>query len=109
MPKPTSSNRKEQLKNKITVFFFVFVLFAGCSQRQELVEQRSSFHFDPPPYTRHLKGFKICLDPGHGGQGHVPDYKRGPTGVREAEVNLRVAFHLREMLQQDRGDCHYDA
>ena len=100
MPKPTSSNRKEQLKNKITVFFFVFVLFAGCSQRQELVEQRSSFHFDPPPYTRHLKGFKICLDPGHGGQGHVPDYKRGPTGVREAEVNLRVAFHLREMLQQ---------
>ena len=100
MPKPTSSNRKEQLKNKITVFFFVFVLFAGCSQRQELVEQRSSFHFDPPPYTRHLKGFKICLDPGHGGQGHVPDYKRGPTGVREAEVNLRVAFHLREMLQK---------
>ena len=100
MPKPTSSNRKEQLKNRITVFFFVFVLFAGCSQRQELVEQRPSFHFDPPPYTRHLKGFKICLDPGHGGQGHVPDYKRGPTGVREAEVNLRVAFHLREMLQK---------
>ena len=103
MPKPTSSNRKEQLKNKITAFFFVFVLFAGCSQRQELVEQRSSFHFDPPPYTRHLKGFKICLDPGHGGQGHVPDYKRGPTGVREAEVNLRVAFHLREMLQKVGG------
>ena len=86
--------------HKITVFFFVFLLFAGCSQRQELVEQQPSFHFDPPPYTRHLKGFKICLDPGHGGQGHVPDYKRGPTGVREAEVNLRVAFHLREMLQR---------
>ncbi|RKU19568.1 hypothetical protein C6500_10360 [Candidatus Poribacteria bacterium] len=94
MPKPTSSNRKEKLK------ILIFLLFAGCSQRQELVEQQPSFHFDPPPYTRHLKDFKICLDPGHGGQGHVPDYKRGPTGVREAEVNLRVAFHLREMLQQ---------
>ncbi|MCY4568582.1 MAG: N-acetylmuramoyl-L-alanine amidase, partial [Candidatus Poribacteria bacterium] len=78
----------------------VFLLFAGCSQRQELVEPQVPFYFEFPPYTRHLKGFKICLDPGHGGQAHVPDYKRGPTGVREAEVNLRVAFHLREMLQQ---------
>ena len=94
MPKPTSSNRKEKLK------ILVLLLFVGCSQRQELREQQIHFHFDPPPYTRHLKGFKICLDPGHGGQGHVPDYKRGPTGVREAEVNLRVASHLREMLQQ---------
>ena len=34
------------------------------------------------------------------GQGHIPDYKRGPTGVREADVNLRVALHLRDMLQE---------
>lgn len=94
MPKPTSSNRKEKLK------ILIFLLFAGCSQRQELVEQQIPFHFEPPPYTRHLEGFKICLDPGHGGQGHILDYKRGPTGVREAEVNLRVASHLREMLQK---------
>ena len=102
MSKPTSSNRKEKLKSlfrKISVIPLVFLLFAGCSQRQELREQQPLFHFAFPPYTRHLKGFKICLDPGHGGQGHVPDYKRGPTGVREAEVNLQVAFHLREMLQ----------
>ena len=102
MSKPTSSNRKEKLKSlfhKIAVIPLVFLLFIGCSQRQELREQQPLFHFEFPPYTRHLKGFKICLDPGHGGQGHVPDYKRGPTGVREAEVNLQVAFHLREMLQ----------
>ena len=102
MSKPTSSNRKEQLKSlfrKISVIPLVFLLFMGCSQRQEFREQQPLFHFEFPPYTRHLKGFKICLDPGHGGQGHVPDYKRGPTGVREAEVNLQVAFHLREMLQ----------
>ena len=94
MPKPTSSNRKEKLK------ILIFLLFVGCSQRQELIEPQIPSHSEFPPYTRHLKGFKICLDPGHGGQGHVPDYKRGPTGVREAEVNLRVAFHLREMLQK---------
>ena len=81
---------------KISVVPLVFLLFVSCSQRQEIVEQQLPL----PPYTRHLKGFKICLDPGHGGQGHVPDYKRGPTGVREAEVNLRVAFYLREMLQK---------
>ena len=40
------------------------------------------------------------MDPGHGGQGHVPDYKRGPTGLREAEVNLQVALYLREILQK---------
>ena len=94
MPKPTSSNRKEKLK------ILIFLLFVGCSQRQELIEPQIPSHSEFPPHARHLKGFKICLDPGHGGQGHVPDYKRGPTGVREAEVNLRVAFHLREMLQQ---------
>ena len=95
MPNPTASNRKEKLK-----ILLMLLLFVGCSQRQGLIEQQTSSPFELPPHTRHLKGFKICLDPGHGGQAHVPDYKRGPTGVREADVNLRVAFHLRELLQQ---------
>ena len=95
MSKPTASNRKEKLK-----ILLMLLLFVGCSQRQELIEPQIPSHAEFPPHTRHLKGFKICLDPGHGGQGHVPDYKRGPTGVREADVNLRVAFHLRAMLQQ---------
>ena len=89
-----------RLFHNVSVALSVFLLLAGCSQRQQLTEQQIPFRVEPPPYTRYLKGFKICLDPGHGGQGHVPDYKRGPTGVREAEVNLRVALHLREMLQQ---------
>ncbi|MYC76237.1 hypothetical protein F4X10_10790 [Candidatus Poribacteria bacterium] len=78
----------------------IFLLLVGCSHRQTPVEQQVRSHLEFPPHTRHLKGFKICLDPGHGGQAHVPDYKRGPTGVREAEANLRVALHLREMLQK---------
>ncbi|MEW6252958.1 MAG: N-acetylmuramoyl-L-alanine amidase [Planctomycetota bacterium] len=51
-----------------------------------------------PPYTKYLRGVKICLDPGHGGDAHKRAWKRGPTGVREAEVNLRVANYLRELL-----------
>lgn len=52
-----------------------------------------------PSYARHLRGMRICLDPGHGGDGHRPNYKRGPTGLREAEVNLRVALMLRDLLE----------
>jgi len=52
-----------------------------------------------PPYARHLAGMRICLDPGHGGDAHRPNYKRGPTGLREAEVNLRVALILKDLLE----------
>lgn len=51
-----------------------------------------------PPYAKFLEGVRICLDPGHGGDAHKRGYKRGPTGVREAEINLRVAKYLREFL-----------
>lgn len=78
----------------------VFLLCIGCSRRQEIIEQEVPAYIEIPPHARHLKGFKICLDPGHGGQAHVPDYKRGPTGLREAEVNLQVALYLREILQK---------
>lgn len=89
-----------RLSYKVFLISVVFLLFAGCSRRQEITEQPLSSYIEIPPHARHLKGFKICLDPGHGGQGHVLDYKRGPTGLREAEVNLRVALYLREILQK---------
>ena len=78
----------------------LFLLFTSCSRRQKISEQQMPSRVEIPAYARHLKDFKICLDPGHGGQGHISDYKRGPTGVREADVNLQVARHLREMLQK---------
>ena len=84
---------------KVLLISVIFLLFIGCSRRQEITEQQLPSYIEIPPHARHLKGFKICLDPGHGGQAHVPDYKRGPTGLREAEVNLQVALFLREMLQ----------
>jgi N-acetylmuramoyl-L-alanine amidase len=55
--------------------------------------------FPVPPYARFLDGVQIVLDPGHGGQRDPGGtWKRGPTGLREAEVNLRVAQFLREFL-----------
>ena len=85
---------------KVFLISAVFLLFVGCSRRQEITEPQLPPHTEFPPHARHLKGFKICLDPGHGGQGHISDYKRGPTGLREAEVNLQVALYLREILQK---------
>ncbi len=51
-----------------------------------------------PPYAKFLKGVRICLNPGHGGDADRRGFKRGPTGVREAEMNLRVAQYLRDFL-----------
>ncbi len=51
-----------------------------------------------PPYAKFLEGVRICLNPGHGGDAHKRAFKRGPTGVREAEINLRVARYLRDCL-----------
>ena len=85
---------------KVSLISVVFLLCVSCSHRQEITEQQLPSYIEIPPHARHLKGFTICLDPGHGGQAHVPDYKRGPTGLREAEVNLQVALYLRELLQK---------
>ena len=55
--------------------------------------------FPVPPYARYLNGVRIVLDPGHGGRADWGHWKRGPTGLQEAEVNLRVAQFLRDFLQ----------
>ncbi|MBI5865012.1 MAG: N-acetylmuramoyl-L-alanine amidase [Planctomycetes bacterium] len=58
--------------------------------------------FPIPPYARYLRELTIVIDPGHIGQSEKnrsANWKRGPTGLREAEVNLRVANYLREFLR----------
>lgn len=44
--------------------------------------------------TDPLRGRVIAIDPGH-----PPLGSTGPTGLREAEANLAVAFQLRDLLQ----------
>jgi hypothetical protein len=58
-----------------------------------------SADYPVPLYAKYLKGVRICLNPGHGGDAHQRGFKRGPTGVREAEMNLRVALFLRDLLE----------
>ena len=67
------------------------------------------------PAEKYLKGWVIVLDPGHGGDAHKPNYKRGPTGVREAAINLRSALLLKTLLEHagaqvklTRDDDSYD-
>lgn len=55
--------------------------------------------FPLPPYARFLEDVSVVLDPGHGGRADRKNWKRGPTGLREATVNLRVALFLREFLE----------
>jgi N-acetylmuramoyl-L-alanine amidase len=77
-------------------------LASGCRKNHEAPAPAplpAKSPFEAPPYAGYLKGMKICLDPGHGGEAHRKNYKRGPTGLREAEVNLRVAQFLREFLE----------
>jgi N-acetylmuramoyl-L-alanine amidase len=95
----------------------VIVSLAGCQEPREpvdpmiavgtiieapddyAVQRIGTDEWPIPPYAKYLDGVRICLDPGHGGDAHKRAYKRGPTGVREAEVNLRVANYLRDWLR----------
>lgn len=52
--------------------------------------------------TNSLTGKIICIDPGHGGTAATDSYRQGPTGEREEWVNLRVALHLKTLLE-DQG------
>ena len=76
-------------------------------EAMSLLEDRPAWGEVPPvdaarlprhPAEKALAGLTIVLDPGHGGDAHLPGYKRGPTGVREAEANLRVAKLLEKLL-----------
>jgi N-acetylmuramoyl-L-alanine amidase len=63
--------------------------------------------FTPNAFAQ-LNGKKIGIDPGHGGVapncGHISNYaygSSGPTGLREAQVNLTTALALKRYLEAD--------
>ncbi|MYF98103.1 hypothetical protein F4212_03055 [Candidatus Poribacteria bacterium] len=86
---------------QFSIIPLLFLILSNCVQpHPKESTQPDAIEKEMPSYARFLKGIKICLDPGHGGQGHIPGYKRGPTGLREAEINLKVAFYLKELLEQ---------
>jgi len=73
------------MRNYVLLLFFIFILFAGCSNKTD----------------NSLKGKVICIDPGHGGTAETDSFRVGPTGEREEWINLRVALKLAEMLKID--------
>ncbi len=87
----------------IISLLLISLLLTGCSWfkvKEKVWTDLPETYFAEPLYAKYLEGFKIVLDPGHGGLAHLKNYKRGPTGVREAEINLRVAVFLKEFLEQ---------
>lgn len=91
----------------------VVVTFSGCSfldffrkpERPPILKGVKAWREAPevkyliPPQAFKLRRLKICLSPGHGGDSMLKGYKAGPTGVREADANLRIALYLRELLE----------
>src|SRR3954468_8521924 len=53
------------------------------------------------PAEKYLKGMVIVLDPGHGGKDHNG---KGPTGILEADMNLRVGLLLARLLRDAGAD-----
>lgn len=97
----------------------IAVLIVSCAQRRYVItdpkelaaldaawKQRNTWprldrlDYQIPIYAKYLEGLKICLDPGHGGDAHIPRYKRGPTDFREAVVNWGVALYLKDFLER---------
>ena len=91
------------LKFIIFSWLILSIFLSGCGDCGKKPDEWSKLpksDFAIPPYARYLERFKICLDPGHGGQAHLPNYRRGPTGLREADANLRVLLYLRDFLEE---------
>lgn len=72
---------------------------ARLAERDDWEDHGRPLHLPRHPAQKYLDGMVVVLDPGHGGKADVAGYKRGPTGVREAEMNLRVAKLLRALLE----------
>jgi N-acetylmuramoyl-L-alanine amidase len=76
----------------------------------KLIDARPAWTSFPPidvprhPAEKYLRGMVVVIDPGHGGEDggdsttQPAGYKAGPTGVKEAHMNLRVSLLLRRLL-----------
>jgi len=46
-------------------------------------------------FSQDLSGISVCIDPGHG----AGNTNQGPTGLKELEINMTVALHLKAYLE----------
>ncbi len=65
----------------------------GCTR----YEYTGSINLTQHPW---MKGRKIFLDPGHGGQGKKDRFRQGPGEITEESINLTVGLILADMLKK---------
>ncbi|MBS2010464.1 MAG: N-acetylmuramoyl-L-alanine amidase [Cyanobacteria bacterium SZAS TMP-1] len=73
----------------------------GENENSLILHIKNAPHLMPSAQTGaggKLAGLTVCLDPGHGGAelGAI-----GPSGVREAEINLAIALKVKAQLQKE--------
>lgn len=100
-----------RLLSLFTLPFGVAFLFTGCATLTESVNTSCSLYDLPPDlavqslhdsviasFSTVFSGKVFFLDPGHGGSDRK---NKSPNGtVTEADINLKVALYLREMMQK---------
>jgi len=79
--------------SSLIFFLFSFMFLNGLSAFAQS---------EPQGITDPIRGKRIVIDPGHGGEYHGAI---GNAGLRESEVNLAVALHLWGMLQAAGADA----
>lgn len=93
----------KNMVNKYLFLLFAAILLTGCSSsifyekpyELKSEEKKSEFLLKYSPF---IKDKVIFIDPGHGGNDKA---SKGNLGlVTEAEINLRVALHLKKFLQE---------
>lgn len=82
----------------------------SLGEAMSLIDGRAAWTEFPPiniprhPAEKYLEDVTIVIDPGHGGEDggdtskESAGYKAGPSGVKEAHMNLRVSLLLRKLL-----------
>jgi N-acetylmuramoyl-L-alanine amidase len=79
----------------------------SIDEAMKLIDSRDAWADRPAidvprhPAEKYLKGLVIVLDPGHGGKDHNG---KGPTGILEADMNLRVGLLLARLLRDAGAD-----
>ncbi|MGD9897765.1 MAG: N-acetylmuramoyl-L-alanine amidase [Calditrichaceae bacterium] len=91
------------MKFRFIIILSIGLLVSSCAwpgSKEKVWTDLPDEYYAMPVYAKYLLGFNIVIDPGHGGLSQLKDYKRGPSGLREAEVNLRVAIYLKSFLEK---------
>ncbi|MGL4370900.1 MAG: N-acetylmuramoyl-L-alanine amidase family protein [Spirochaetota bacterium] len=80
-----------RLFNVISLCAVCALIFISCAEKESIYTGAIDFM-----QHSHLKDKKIFIDPGHGAAGDT-DGRKGPTGLKEEDVNLKVGKILASM------------